>query len=276
MKRLIALFLLIVGGPALGGPQVTVLLPISGAMSPQSISDSFRGYASVRAALPGTPISDVADSLYTSDVALLVLDATHGPLPENREHTLATRQARVPYVIVLITNVDALYDAVGKFDGDELLVLEEQEIRAVLELYGIGGAETAVYHDSSRAQRATSTMIGDLRRLASDLSALPAAERQNKTLPNARAADGEVYLLTHEESNGQAVTIEGTRSLKLWIGGKATTAAVSVDGVAGPGDMISFRYRTDISMPAAAGARMILIDNDRIVGVGVVATVTAR
>lgn len=276
MKRLIALFWLIVTVPALAGPQVTVLLPISGAMSPQSISDSFRGYASMRAALPGSPISDVANSLYTSDLALLVLDATHGPLPNNREHTLAARQARVPYVFVLITNVDALYDAVGEKDGDELLALEEQEIRAVLELYGMGGSETAVYHDSSIAPRATSTMIGDLRRLASDLSALPAAERKNQTLPNALAAEGEIYLLTHEESNGQAVTIEGSRSLILWIGGRTTTAAVSVDGVAGPGDVISFRYRTDVPMPAAAGARLLLIDNDRIVGVGVIDAVTAR
>ena len=116
MRRLIALLWLVVAVPASAGPQVTVLLPIFGAMSPKSISDAFRGYASVRAALPSIPISDVADSLYTSDVALLVLDATHGPLPENREHTLATRQSRVPYVIVLITNVDALYDAVSKID----------------------------------------------------------------------------------------------------------------------------------------------------------------
>lgn len=118
-------------------------------------------------------------------------------------------------------------------------------------------------------------MIGDLSRLASDLGALP-AERQNERLKTARTAEAEVYLLTDGEADGHAVTIEGTRNLKLWIAGQATTAAVSVDGVAQPGDVVTFRYRTDVPTPAADASRMMLIDNDRIVGIGVIAAVTAR
>lgn len=276
MKRLIALLWLIIAVPALAGPQMTVLLPTETAMSPQSMDDAFRGYASARAAFPDTPIALVANSLYTSDVALVVLDATQGPLPNNREHTLAARQAGVPNVAVLITNVDALYDLVGEQDGDEFLALEEQEIRTVLELYGVGGPDTRVYHDSSHAQRATSSMSGDLEQLAADLSALPAEQRQNEKMKTASAAKGEIYLLTDGEANGQAVTIEGTRSLTLWVGGQTTTAEVSVNGVGQPGDAISFGYRTEVPTPAAAAARMMLIDNDQIVGIGVIAAVTAR
>jgi len=276
MKRIIALIWLLISVPALAGPQVTVLLPVTGSMSPQAISDAFRGSASVRAALPGLPIGLITTSLYTSDVALVVLDATHGPLPANREHVLATRQARVPFVYVLITNVDALYGLVGEKEGREFLALEEQEIRAVLEGYGIGGANTPVYHDSAQGQRSTASMAGDLGQLASDLSALPSGKRQDEPLTPARVAEGEVYLLTDEEANGQAATINGARDLELWIGGQSATATVHVDGTARPGDVVSIRYRTDAPLPAAPGARLMLINDDRVVGIGVVFAVTAR
>lgn len=276
MKRLIALLCLCVAAPALAKPAVTVLLPISGSMSPSEISDAFRGSAAARAALPGLPIGLITTSLHTSDVALVVLDATQGPLPTNREHILAARQARVPYVHVLITNVDDLYGLVGQADGDELLALEEQEIRAVLEVYGVGGANTPVYHDSAYAQRATASMAGNLGDLASDLAALPAKKREQERLRPTLTAKGDVYLLTEEETNYQAVTIEGERELDLWIAGQSDAVKVQVDGTARPGDFINFRYRSATPLPAASGARMMLINDDRIVGIGVITELTSQ
>ena len=270
MKRLIALLWLIAAVPALAKPQMTVLLPVAGSMSPVAISDAFRGSASVRAGLPGLPIALIATSLYTSDVALVVLDATQGPLPSNREHILAARQARVPHIYVLFTNVDELYALVGRAEGDELLALEEQEIRAVLEIYEVGGAETPVYHDASTPEHATPSMTGDLQRLAADLSALPADKQNNAALRPTRAAVGEVYLLSDGESNGHSITISGSRSLDLWISGQSKPAEITVEGDAAPGDVVRFSFATDTPVSAAPGERVMFINNDRIVGIGVV------
>ena len=276
MKRVFALIWLFLATPALAGPDVTVLLPNSGSMSPQAISDAFRGSVSARAALPGLPIDVITTSLYTSDVALVVLDATQGPLPRNREHVLAARQARVPHIQVLITNVDMLFNMVGEADGAEFLRLEETEIRAVLEGYGVGGADTPVYHDSSRANRATRTMVGNLMQLASDLGELPADARRHDPLRPTHNGEGEVYLLTQEEADGAAITINGTQDLDLWVGGQSTVAEIHVDGAAQPGDVVRFQYRTKAPATAAPGARMMLINNNRIVGIGVVSAVTSR
>ncbi|MDX1516495.1 MAG: GTP-binding protein [Woeseiaceae bacterium] len=270
MKRLTGLLWLVLAGPVCAGPDMTVLVPVGGAMSPQAISDAFRGNASVAAALPGSPIADTASSLYRSDVALLVLDATHGTLPQNREHVVAARQAGVPHVAVLITNVDALFDAVGAAEGPQLLALWEQEIRTLLELYGVGGAETPVYHDSGDGRRRTATMAGDLAQLVSDLRDIPSGGRSAEKLQLVRAAAGEVYLLTHEETNGAAITIDTSRTLELWIGGRTTTATIEVAGVAAPGDFTGFRLRSHSPLPAAAASRLLFVDDGRIVGIGVI------
>ena len=272
MKRLIALLWLVASATAFAKPQMTVLLPVSGAMSPVAISDAFRGSASVRAGLPGLPIGLITTSLYTSDVALVVLDATQGPLPANREHILAARQARVPYVYVLITNVDALYEIVGKAEGDELLALEEEEIRYLLEAYGVGGAETPVYHDASTPAHSTASMAGNLRQLASDLSALPASKRDGEALRPTRTGEGEVYLLSDAESNGHAVTIDGSSNLELWISGQSKPATISVEGTARPGDVLRFRFQTESPVSASPGVRLMLVNTDRIVGIGVIVT----
>lgn len=270
MKRLIHLLWLILAAPVLAAPEITVLLPVPGALSPQSASEVFGDSQSVRAAQPGLPIATIADSLYASDVALIVLDATQGTLPANRDHVLTTRQASVPHIFVLITNVDELFAAVGDIEGRDYLALWEEEIRAVMEGYGVGGAETPVYHDSSVAGRATPGMIGGLSRLATDLSHVDASDRQDASIRPVHTAEGQVYLLTHEETMDHGATIDGSGDFTLWISGRSVPATIFVDGVASPGDVVNFRYRSAEPSLAADAARMMLIDKNRIVGIGVI------
>ena len=274
MKRIIALLCAFAAPTALAEPRVTVLIPVPGALSPQVLTRTLP--PSVRTDFVSSPVVDVANSLHSAHAAILVVDTTYGPLPANREHVLAARQAWVPEVLVLMTNVDALYEELGDREGDELLELIESEVRNTLELYEIGGIQSAVYHDSSRLERSTSSMKGGLDQLASHLGALPAAERRRESLMPTNTATGDLYLLTNPEADGRGVTIDGTRDLTLWIAGTAAAAAIAVDGVARPGDVVPFLYRTAVPIPAAPGERLILIEGDHIVGVGVVAEIGGR
>ncbi len=62
------------------------------------------------------------------DGAILVVDASDGPMPQTREHILLARQVNVPSIVVFMNKVDLV-------DDEELLELVEMEIRELLEFY---------------------------------------------------------------------------------------------------------------------------------------------
>jgi len=78
------------------------------------------------------------------DGAILVVDASEGPMPQTREHILLARQVGVPAVVVFLNKIDLV-------DDKELLDLVEMEVRDLLTKYGFPGDKCPVIRGSSRA-----------------------------------------------------------------------------------------------------------------------------
>src|SRR5512133_2106961 len=78
------------------------------------------------------------------DGAILVVDASEGPMPQTREHILLARQVGVPAIVVFLNKVDLV-------DDPELLDLVEMEIRDLLNKYQFPGDTTPVVRGSSTA-----------------------------------------------------------------------------------------------------------------------------
>ncbi len=76
------------------------------------------------------------------DGAILVVDASDGPMPQTREHILLARQVGVPYIVVFMNKVDLV-------DDEELLELVEMEIRELLEAYEFPGDEIPIVKGSA-------------------------------------------------------------------------------------------------------------------------------
>src|SRR5450759_2906721 len=76
------------------------------------------------------------------DGAILVVDASEGPMPQTREHILLARQVGVPAIVVFLNKVDLV-------DDPELLELVEMEIRELLTKYGFPGDDTPIIRGSS-------------------------------------------------------------------------------------------------------------------------------
>ena len=74
------------------------------------------------------------------DGAILVVDASDGPMPQTREHILLARQVGVPYIVVFMNKVDLV-------DDEELLELVEMEIRELLETYEFPGRRFRSFRD---------------------------------------------------------------------------------------------------------------------------------
>ena len=78
------------------------------------------------------------------DGAILVVDASEGPMPQTREHILLARQVGVPAIVVFLNKVDLV-------DDKELLDLVEMEVRDLLTKYQFPGDKAAVIKGSAKA-----------------------------------------------------------------------------------------------------------------------------
>ena len=83
------------------------------------------------------------------DGAILVVDASSGPMPQTKEHVLLAKQVGVPSIVVCLNKADLV-------DDDELLDLVEMEVRELLDKYEFPGDDTPVIRAS-----ATGAMKGD-------------------------------------------------------------------------------------------------------------------
>jgi elongation factor Tu len=77
------------------------------------------------------------------DGAILVVDASEGPMPQTKEHVLLARQVGVPAIVVYLNKVDLV-------DDPELLELVEMEVRDLLTKYEFPGDKTPVVRGSSK------------------------------------------------------------------------------------------------------------------------------
>ncbi|MHC1769542.1 MAG: elongation factor Tu [Verrucomicrobiia bacterium] len=77
------------------------------------------------------------------DGAILVVDASEGPMPQTREHVLLARQVDVPAIVVYLNKVDLV-------DDPELLDLVDMEIRDLLTKYGFPGEKTPIVRGSAK------------------------------------------------------------------------------------------------------------------------------
>jgi len=78
------------------------------------------------------------------DGAILVVDASEGPMPQTREHILLARQVGVPSMVVFLNKVDLV-------DDKELLDLVEMEVRDLLTKYQFPGETTPVIRGSAKS-----------------------------------------------------------------------------------------------------------------------------
>ena len=78
------------------------------------------------------------------DGAILVVDASEGPMPQTKEHVLLARQVGVPAIVVYLNKVDLV-------DDKELLDLVEMEVRDLLTKYEFPGEKTPVVRGSAKA-----------------------------------------------------------------------------------------------------------------------------
>ena len=93
------------------------------------------------------------------DGAILVVDASSGPMPQTKEHVLLAKQVGVPSIVVCLNKADLV-------DDDELLDLVEMEVRELLDKYEFLGDDTPVIRASATgAMKSDEKWIGRIKDL---------------------------------------------------------------------------------------------------------------
>ncbi|MBX7228950.1 MAG: hypothetical protein K1X48_05040 [Burkholderiaceae bacterium] len=223
-----------------------------------------------------TEVSDepfaIANQLLTADLALLVVDATQGPLPITTEQLIIARQARIPNLAIFFASTLPLQRDAPK-DAAELLELEEMEMRELLGKYEMKGEAAVVLFDSdvSRISKAKfSRGLQDLRQYIRSVSTkrpkLPAPKQVNEYLCY-------YYLLSNPEANGRGAVLSNGDRIDVWHEGQSTSAVVKTKATHKPGDNGEFVLSLSAPLPAYEASRTILARNGAVIGVGVVKSV---
>jgi len=101
-----------------------------------------RHYAHVDCPGHADYIKNMVTGAAQMDGAILVVDASDGPMPQTREHILLARQVNVHKIVVFMNKVDLV-------DDEELLELVEMEIRELLDFYKYDGENSPVIQGSA-------------------------------------------------------------------------------------------------------------------------------
>ncbi len=137
------------------------------------------------------------------DGAILVVDASDGPMPQTREHLLLAHQVNVPAIVVYLNKIDQV-------DDPELIDLVEMEIRELLSEYEFPGNEIPIIRGSA---------------LKAMESGDPNAEECKSILELMDAVDSYIPLPDREEDKPFLMPIEDIFSIK----GRGTVATGRVE-----------------------------------------------
>jgi len=113
------------------------------AVSHVEYSSDKRHYAHVDCPGHADFVKNMITGAAQMDGAILVVDASEGPMPQTREHILLARQVGVPAIVVFLNKVDLV-------DDKELLDLVEMEVRDLLTKYQFPGDKTPIVRGSAK------------------------------------------------------------------------------------------------------------------------------
>jgi elongation factor Tu len=119
------------------------------------------------------------------DGAILVVDASSGPMPQTKEHVLLAKQVGVPSIVVCLNKSDLV-------DDDELLDLVEMEVRDLLNKYEFPGDDTPVIRAS-----ATGAMEGEEKWVKAIKDLLKACD---EFIPEPERAEDKPFLMCIEDT----------------------------------------------------------------------------
>lgn len=222
--------------------------------------------------LPGATNIQIANQLKNTNIAVVVVDSTIGPLPIDRDHIIIARQARVPVIAVLLANLTKLQKSAPK-NAVELLELVGHEMRELLSSYEVGGDSTFIFYDRKHSYSGTPLSGMGIKETFNKLSKLRAARKNPMSTKRIKEFRGEFYLLSQLEANNKGIFLKKNKTITIWSEGTDSLSTVISGGNSKPGDVTNFSVIVNGNLAGNVGSRIILLNNGHLVGIGVIAKI---
>lgn len=215
----------------------------------------------------GSSASSVASFSRQAKHAVIVVDATQGPLPITREHIQIARQAGVPSLSIMFVNMAALE---GVSDAGELVELEEMEVRELMNAYEMKGDAALVFHDASiRSIPKLHTNGVGLSSVLNAIAAIPPRKAHQIKYVTGKRVFSYLYLLSTQES-AKSVALSRGSKVTVWVNGQIASGVVTSAQTLSPGDNGEVSLEFDSDVTAAEGSRFLIERDGRVIAMGVV------
>lgn len=211
-------------------------------------------------------VAERAKLLASADVAMILVDATQGPLPVNREDVLLSRQfCRGPVMIG--------FSRSAAVDDPELLELEELEMRELLNSYELPGDSATLCFDSEQAKTKHPKGFPAIAGLLSKLE--PVAEAS--PLQSVREIEASVYVLADAEAFKRSLVrpIEGG-TFRVLFGEHEVDAELRAEKAIQPGSSgpVSIAFPQLLNLPP--GARFVISREGHAIAAGAIMPSTGK
>jgi translation elongation factor EF-Tu-like GTPase len=239
------------------GPAVVVL----GGDTSSTFVDGLRSAGVANAqATSSEKVAERAKLVSSADVAFILVDATQGPLPINREDILLARQfCRGPVIIGFARSASV--------DDPELLELEELEMRELLNSYELPGETSTVCFDSDQARTKHPRGFPAIAGLLSKLDAVGQAPSSESV----QVAEASIYALADLESfkRGLVRPIDNG-TFRVVFGHQEVDAEIQVVKAVQPASSgtVSIRLPEPLTLPP--GARFVIANQNHVIAAGAI------
>src|SRR2546425_468925 len=204
------------------------------------------------------------------DGAILVVDASEGPMPQTREHILLARQVGVPAVVVFLNKVDLV-------DDPELLDLVDVEVVGLKDTRKTVATDIEMFRkllDSAKAGDNVGVLLRGTKKEEVERGMVLAKPGSITPHTNFKA---EVYVLSKEEGGRHTPFFTNYRP-QFYFRTTDVTGTVSLpQGVemVMPGDNVSVEVKVIAPVAMERGQRFAIREGGRTIGAGRVTEVVA-
>lgn len=196
--------------------------------------------------------------LASCDAAVVVVDATQGPLPIHREDILITKHFFGGTITIGFSRTDMV-------DDPELLELEELEMREIMNDYDLDGDNAPAFFDSPKARTAMPKGFSAIKKGLHRLPRKPA--RQPGTATTAFQAF--LYVLANEETFARNVARPLSQGKYRVVFGSATaTATIAPASSIAPGSSGHCLVTLDSAVELTDGEKFVISESGHVSAAG--------
>jgi len=207
-----------------------------------------------------------------TDMAVQIVDAAWGPLPVNREHVLIIRQMEIPEpAIIYFSNTQGIQQVK---DSDELLELEELEMRELLNDYEFAGDDAACVYDRTGVPTTMGGVYMGPKAFLKCLNILVVNRSDRPAPPTpARRIAVSMYTLAEEEAPDVSTALSSGDTVRIVHEPGACDGDVICDRPVQPGENVKIQIALSAPIDTWPGKRLLVLREGHVIAVAVVAKI---